>query len=99
MGPQQLRDLWHANVTLATSMLVGTLAEVYAWLPLWILRGFVLFFGLIWSLYDYARANGNTHLLISAVTQRLGLYERKQPYRDPAVSAREGAPAPRQVKP
>jgi leader peptidase (prepilin peptidase)/N-methyltransferase len=26
-----------------------TLAEVYAWFPLWILRGFVLFFGLIWG--------------------------------------------------
>ncbi len=30
-------------------MLVGTLAEVYAWLPLWVLRGFVVFFGLIWG--------------------------------------------------
>lgn len=26
-----------------------TLAEVYAWFPIWILRGFVLFFGLIWG--------------------------------------------------
>lgn len=26
-----------------------TLAEVYAWFPLWILRGFVAFFGLIWG--------------------------------------------------
>lgn len=26
-----------------------TLAEVYAWFPVWILRGFVLFFGLIWG--------------------------------------------------
>lgn len=26
-----------------------TLVEVYAWFPLWILRGFVLFFGLIWG--------------------------------------------------
>jgi leader peptidase (prepilin peptidase) / N-methyltransferase len=25
------------------------LAEVYAWFPVWILRGFVLFFGLIWG--------------------------------------------------
>jgi len=26
-----------------------TLVEVYAWFPLWVLRGFVLFFGLIWG--------------------------------------------------
>jgi leader peptidase (prepilin peptidase)/N-methyltransferase len=26
-----------------------TLAEAYAWFPVWILRGFVLFFGLIWG--------------------------------------------------
>ena len=26
-----------------------SLVEVYAWFPLWILRGFVLFFGLIWG--------------------------------------------------
>ena len=26
-----------------------TIVEVYAWFPLWILRGFVLFFGLIWG--------------------------------------------------
>jgi leader peptidase (prepilin peptidase)/N-methyltransferase len=26
-----------------------TLAEVYAWFPIWILRGFVVFFGLIWG--------------------------------------------------
>jgi leader peptidase (prepilin peptidase) / N-methyltransferase len=30
-------------------MNVGTLAEVYAWFPVWIMRGFVLFFGLIWG--------------------------------------------------
>jgi len=30
-------------------MLVGTLAEAMAWFPIWILRGFVIFFGLIWG--------------------------------------------------
>lgn len=27
----------------------GTLAEVYGWFPIWIVRGFVVFFGLIWG--------------------------------------------------
>jgi leader peptidase (prepilin peptidase) / N-methyltransferase len=30
-------------------MLLGSLAEAYAWFPVGILRGFVLFFGLIWG--------------------------------------------------
>jgi leader peptidase (prepilin peptidase)/N-methyltransferase len=28
---------------------LGTLAELYTWFPTWVLRGFVLFFGLIWG--------------------------------------------------
>ena len=28
---------------------MGSLAELYSWFPIWVLRGFVLFFGLIWG--------------------------------------------------
>jgi len=35
-----------------------------------------LFFGLIWTLYEYASKNQKTHLIISGVSQRLRLYER-----------------------
>ncbi len=34
-----------------------------------------VFFGLIYTLYDYAVRNGHTHLFISGVEQRLDLYE------------------------
>jgi aspartate aminotransferase-like enzyme len=35
-----------------------------------------LFFGLIWTLYEYAQKTEKTHLIISGVAQRLRLYER-----------------------
>jgi aspartate aminotransferase-like enzyme len=39
-------------------------------------RNSTMFFGLIWSLYEYACTNGYTHLFISGIAERLGLYER-----------------------
>lgn len=39
-------------------------------------RHSTVFAGLIWSLYEHARAGGYTHLLISGVAQRRRLYER-----------------------
>lgn len=39
-------------------------------------RNSTMFFGLIWSLYEYAKTNGYTHLFISGVDKRLALYER-----------------------
>jgi aspartate aminotransferase-like enzyme len=39
-------------------------------------RNSTLFFGLIWSLYDYAQRHDYTHLFISAYEQRLDLYQR-----------------------
>lgn len=39
-------------------------------------RNSTMFFGLIWSLYEYARAHGYTHLFISGVEERLALYQR-----------------------
>jgi aspartate aminotransferase-like enzyme len=39
-------------------------------------RNSTMFFGLIWSLYEHARTNGYTHLFISGVAERVGLYER-----------------------
>jgi leader peptidase (prepilin peptidase)/N-methyltransferase len=45
-GLQRIFDLRRPNVTLASHM---TLNEALAWFPVWILRGFVLFFGLIWG--------------------------------------------------
>src|SRR4051794_37502038 len=44
----RVRDSRHANVTVRFTI-VGTLGEVYSWFPLWVLRGFVIFFGLIWG--------------------------------------------------
>ncbi len=35
-----------------------------------------IFFGLIWTLYDFAVKNQNTHLIISGVEERQKLYER-----------------------
>jgi aspartate aminotransferase-like enzyme len=39
-------------------------------------RNSTMFFGLIYSLYEHARSNGFTHLYISGIETRLGLYER-----------------------
>src|SRR5262245_16527984 len=39
-------------------------------------RNSTLFFGLIHTLYQYARANGYTHLFISGIEERLGMYRR-----------------------
>lgn len=39
-------------------------------------RNSTMFFGLIYSLYEYAQKNGNTHLVISGVEGRVNLYER-----------------------
>jgi aspartate aminotransferase-like enzyme/N-acyl-L-homoserine lactone synthetase len=39
-------------------------------------RNSTMFFGLIWSLYEYARSHGYTHLYISGVEERLALYQR-----------------------
>jgi aspartate aminotransferase-like enzyme len=39
-------------------------------------RNSTMFFGLIWSLYEHARTNGYTHLFISGIADRVGLYER-----------------------
>jgi aspartate aminotransferase-like enzyme/N-acyl-L-homoserine lactone synthetase len=39
-------------------------------------RNSTMFFGLIWSLYEYAQTNGYTHLYISGVAERVALYER-----------------------
>jgi aspartate aminotransferase-like enzyme len=39
-------------------------------------RNSTLFFGLIWSLYEYAEQHAYTHLFISAYEQRLDLYQR-----------------------
>ena len=39
-------------------------------------RNSTMFFGLIWSLYEYARSHGYTHLYISGVEERLPLYQR-----------------------
>ncbi len=35
-----------------------------------------MFFGLVWSVYEFARSNGYTHLFISGVEERVDLYER-----------------------
>jgi aspartate aminotransferase-like enzyme len=39
-------------------------------------RNSTMFFGLIWTLYEYARSHGYTHLFISGVESRLPLYNR-----------------------
>lgn len=39
-------------------------------------RNNTMFFGLIWTLYAYAQEHGYTHLFISGVEERIGLYER-----------------------
>jgi aspartate aminotransferase-like enzyme len=39
-------------------------------------RNSTMFFGLIWSLYEYARSHRYTHLFISGVEERLALYQR-----------------------
>jgi aspartate aminotransferase-like enzyme len=39
-------------------------------------RNSTVFFGLIWSLYDYAVSKGYSHLLISGVKERVPLYRR-----------------------
>ncbi len=39
-------------------------------------RNSTMFFGLIWSLYEFARSKEYTHLVISGVTDRQDLYER-----------------------
>jgi aspartate aminotransferase-like enzyme len=39
-------------------------------------RNSTLFAGLVWGLYEYARAEGYTHLYISGVEERVDLYER-----------------------
>lgn len=39
-------------------------------------RNNTLFFGLVWALYEDARASGYTHLFISGVSDRVDLYER-----------------------
>ncbi|MBI3409345.1 MAG: aminotransferase class V-fold PLP-dependent enzyme [Planctomycetes bacterium] len=39
-------------------------------------RNSTMFFGLIWSLYEYANKNDYTHLFISGVADRVPLYER-----------------------
>lgn len=39
-------------------------------------RNSTLFFGLIWSLYEYASKSGYTHLFISGVADRVPLYRR-----------------------
>src|SRR4051794_1635052 len=44
----RVRDSRHANVTVRFTI-VGTLGEVYSWFPPWVIRGFVIFFGLIWG--------------------------------------------------
>ncbi len=38
-------------------------------------RNKTLFFGMVWSLYEYARTNGYTHLFISGIAERVQLYE------------------------
>ncbi len=38
-------------------------------------RNKTLFFGLVWWLYEYAQANGYTHLFISGISERVALYE------------------------
>jgi len=39
-------------------------------------RNSTVFFGLMWSLYEHARANGYTHLFISGLQEREALYKR-----------------------
>jgi aspartate aminotransferase-like enzyme len=39
-------------------------------------RNSTIFFGLIWLLYEYAQAQGFTHLFISGIAERVPLYER-----------------------
>lgn len=39
-------------------------------------RNSTMFFGLVYSLYEHARANGYTHLIISGIETRRELYER-----------------------
>jgi aspartate aminotransferase-like enzyme/N-acyl-L-homoserine lactone synthetase len=39
-------------------------------------RNSTVFFGLMWSLYEYARSNGYTHLYISGLQEREMLYKR-----------------------
>lgn len=39
-------------------------------------RNSLVFFGLIWSLYEYAHTEGYTHLFISGIKERLPLYKR-----------------------
>ena len=39
-------------------------------------RNSTMFFGLIYSLYEYARSHGYTHLFISGIEERLALYQR-----------------------
>jgi aspartate aminotransferase-like enzyme/N-acyl-L-homoserine lactone synthetase len=36
----------------------------------------LIFIGLLWSVYEYARVNGYTHMVISGVEERADLYER-----------------------
>lgn len=39
-------------------------------------RNSLVFFGLLWTLYEFAEDEGYTHLFISGVSERLGLYRR-----------------------
>ncbi|MCC6420653.1 MAG: aminotransferase class V-fold PLP-dependent enzyme [Gemmataceae bacterium] len=39
-------------------------------------RNSTLFFGLVWFMYEHARSNGYTHLFISGVAERVGMYQR-----------------------
>src|SRR5207248_13288 len=39
-------------------------------------RNSIVFMGLVWSLYEWARAEGYTHLYLSGVRERLDLYRR-----------------------
>lgn len=51
-------------------------------------RNGTVFFGLMWSLYEHARANGYTHLFISGVQERAMLYKRLgfEAIGDPVIS-------------
>ncbi|MCI0377701.1 MAG: aminotransferase class V-fold PLP-dependent enzyme [Gemmataceae bacterium] len=58
-------------------------------------RNSTLFFGLIWTLYENARAEGYTHLFISGVEERVAMYERLGFVRlGPAVACGDAAFVP-----
>jgi aspartate aminotransferase-like enzyme len=40
------------------------------------LRNGMVFFGLLWTIYDYAQANGYTHLYMSGLEERVPMYRR-----------------------